>query len=122
VVKKSAHVEELRTTRVADADPVVASARWALTSERVTKQPEGPDLPGLLDTIEGRMKDAPDRQQWAMNTTLAMIGIEHAGLRGRALGIGERLEVLKDYPTPPNCTSPFAPAWIQKIVRRRAAA
>jgi hypothetical protein len=27
--------------------------------------------------------------------------------------------VLKDYPTPPNCTSPFAPIWITEIVRRQ---
>jgi hypothetical protein len=26
--------------------------------------------------------------------------------------------VLKDYPTPPNCTSPYAPAWIAEMVRR----
>ncbi|MBA4101673.1 MAG: DNA alkylation repair protein, partial [Arthrobacter sp.] len=35
-----------------------------------------------------------------------------------ALEIGERLEVLKDYPTSPGCTSPFAPAWINEMVRR----
>lgn len=38
------------------------------------------------------------------------------------LKIGERLEVLKDYPTPPGCTSPYAPAWINEIVRRQEAA
>ena len=55
------------------------------------------------------MKDAPDRLQWAMNHCLAQIGIEHAEYRARAIEIGERLRVLEDYPTPPNCTSPFAP-------------
>ena len=119
VVKKSAHAEELRLARLADTDPVVASGGWALTSERVVKKPEGLDLPGLLDTIEAGMKDAPDRLQWAMNTCLAQIGIEHAEHRERALAIGERLEVLKDYPTPAGCTSPFAPAWIGEMVRRK---
>lgn len=119
VVKKSAHAEELRLAWLADTDPVVASAGWALTSERVVKKPEGLDLPGLLDTIEAGMKDAPDRQQWAMNTCLAQIGIEHAEHRERALAIGERLQVLKDYPTPAGCTSPFAPAWIGEMVRRK---
>jgi 3-methyladenine DNA glycosylase AlkD len=65
------------------------------------------------------MKDAQSRLQWAMNETLANIGIYHEDLRARALDIGERLEVLKDYPTPPNCTSPFAPIWINAIVARR---
>lgn len=118
VVKKGPHAEDLRVAWLADPDAVVAAAGWALTSERVAKAPEGLDLPGLLDVIEAEMKDAPDRLQWAMNTCLAQIGIEHFAYRPRALEIGERLEVLKDYPTSPGCTSPFAPAWINEMVRR----
>ncbi|WP_186329053.1 DNA alkylation repair protein [Arthrobacter sp. U41] len=119
VVKKNQHAEELRLAWFADPDPVVASAGWALTTERVAKNPEGLDLPGLLDVIEAEMKDSPDRLQWAMNHCLAQIGIEHAEQRARALAVGERLQVLKDYPTPPGCTSPFAPAWINEMVRRQ---
>ncbi|MEV0375525.1 DNA alkylation repair protein [Streptomyces sp. NPDC050636] len=119
VVKKNPHSEELRLAWSADPDPVVASAGWALTTERVTKKPEGLDLAGLLDVIETEMKDAPDRLQWAMNHCLAQIGIEHAEHRTRAIDIGERLEVLKDYPTSPGCTSPFAPIWITEMVRRQ---
>ena len=119
VVKKHPHAEALRLAWSADPDPVVASAGWALTTERVAKKPAGLDLAGLLDLIEAHMKEAPDRLQWAMNHCLAQIGIEHAEHRARALDIGERLEVLKDYPTPPNCTSPFAPIWITEMVRRR---
>ncbi|MFE0965947.1 DNA alkylation repair protein [Streptomyces fungicidicus] len=119
VVKKSPHAEELRVAWSADPDPVVASAGWALTTERVAKKPAGLDLGGLLDVIEAEMKDAPDRLQWAMNHCLAQIGIEHDGHRARALAVGERLEVLKDYPTPPGCTSPYAPVWINEMVSRR---
>jgi 3-methyladenine DNA glycosylase AlkD len=119
VVKKSPHSEQLRLAWFADPDPVVASAGWALTTERVTKQPEVLDLAGLLDLIEADMKDAPDRLQWAMNHCLAQIGIDHPEHRTRAIDIGERLEVLKDYPTPPGCTSPFAPIWITEMVGRR---
>jgi len=121
VVKKSPHAEALRMAWFADPDPVVASAGWALTTDRVVKKPDGLDLPGLLDIIEAEMKDAPERLQWAMNNCLAQIGIEHPEHRARALEIGERLEVLKDYPTPPNCTSPFAPIWITEMVRRKDA-
>ena len=121
VVKKNPHVEELRMAWLADADPVVASAGWALTADRVVKKPEGLDLAGLLDVVEAEMGDAPERLQWAMNTCLAQIGIQHPEHRARAVEIGERLEVLKDYPTPPNCTSPYAPAWITEMVRRQAA-
>ena len=120
VVKKSPHAEELRLTWSADPDPSVASAGWALTTERVARKPEGLDLPGLLDVIEAEMKDAPDRLQWAMNHCLAQIGIEHAEHRARAIDIGERLQVLEDYPTPPNCTSPYAPVWITEMVSRRS--
>ena len=119
VVKKNPHAEELRLAWFADPDPVVASAGWALTTDRVAKKPEGLDLTGLLDIIEAGMKDAPDRLQWAMNSCLAQIGIEHAEHRARAIDIGERLRVLEDYPTPPNCTSPFAPVWITEMVNRR---
>ncbi|GAA1880836.1 hypothetical protein GCM10009836_72670 [Pseudonocardia ailaonensis] len=109
VVRKSAHAEVLRQTWFADPDPVVANAGWALTVDRVAKRPEGLDLPSLLDGIEASMKAAPDRLQWAMNHCLTQLGIDHAEHRARALAIGERLRVLEDYPTPPNCTSPYAP-------------
>lgn len=122
VVRKNPHREELRLAWSADPDPVVASAGWALTTDRVTKKPAGLDLAGLVDVIEARMKDAPDRLQWAMNHCLARIGIDHPEHRARAIDIGERLAVLKDYPTPPGCTSPYAPVWITEMVRRQRTA
>ena len=118
VVKKSPHAEELRLAWHDDPDPVIASAGWALTTERVVKKPEGLDLVGLLDVIEAQMKNAPGRLQWAMNNCLAQIGIERAEYRGRAIDIGERLQGLKEYPTPPNGTSPFAPTWVAEVVSR----
>ncbi|MEV0080120.1 DNA alkylation repair protein [Nocardia neocaledoniensis] len=121
VVEKHPAAEDLRQSWLADPDPAVASAGWALTSDRVVKRPDGLDLAGLLDVIEAEMADAPDRLQWAMNTCLARIGIEHPAYRARAVDIGERLNVLADYPTPPNCTSPFAPVWIAEMVRRQQA-
>ncbi|MFS4490729.1 DNA alkylation repair protein [Dietzia kunjamensis] len=121
VVMKGPYAEDLRVAWLGDADPVVASAGWALTADRVVKKPEGLDLPVLLDVIEAEMADAHERLQWEMNTCLAQIGIQHPDLRARALEIGERLGVLRDYPTPPNCTSPYAPEWIGEMVRRREA-
>ncbi|WBL20095.1 DNA alkylation repair protein [Citricoccus sp. NR2] len=120
LVLKSAHIEELRTRWLAEPEhPEVYAAGWALTADTVVKHPDRLDLPGLLDTLEAEMTDADERPQWEMNSTLAMIGIHHESLRARALDIGERLEVLKDYSTPPNCTSPFAPEWITEMVRRQ---
>ena len=37
----------------------------------------------------------------------------------RAMAIGNKLEVLKDYPVPKGCTSPFAPIWIAYILEHR---
>lgn len=119
VVKRSRHRHALRRAWIADPDPVVASAGWGLTSHVLRKGEEELDVPALLDVIEAQMAAAPERLQWAMNETLATIGIEVPELRERALAIGERLGVLRDYPTPAGCTSPFAPAWIAEMVRRR---
>ncbi|KQZ23555.1 DNA alkylation repair protein [Microbacterium sp. Root553] len=119
VAKKSPLADELRWRWFDDADPTVSAAAWSLTTVRVAKDAEGLDLDHLLDLIERDLKDAPRRLQWSMNETLANIGIFHPELRARALEIGERLQVLADYPTAPGCTSPFAPVWIGEIVRRR---
>lgn len=119
IAKKSPHAEALRERWFDDADADARAAAWSLTTARVVKKPEGLDLDALLDRIERELKDAPSREQWAMNETLAQIGIQHPTYRERALEIGNRLQVLADYPTPPNCTSPFAPAWIAEMVRRQ---
>lgn len=43
---------------MADDDPVVASAGWSLTADRIVKAPAGLDLEGLLDTIEANLATA----------------------------------------------------------------
>ncbi|WP_434043343.1 MULTISPECIES: DNA alkylation repair protein [Sorangium] len=121
VVKASRHVEALRVRWKDAASALVGRAGWSLTTDRVVKSPAGLDLPALLDQIEAEMKTAPGPKQWSMNHCLAEIGIHNPGLRARAMAIGERLEVLKDYPASPGCTPPFAPVWIAEMVRRQKA-
>ncbi|HMJ57072.1 MAG TPA: DNA alkylation repair protein [Polyangiaceae bacterium] len=120
VVKQSRHAEELRVGWK-DGGDLVGRAGWSLTTERVVKKPEGLHLEALLDQLEKEMKRAPAQKQWAMNHCLAEIGIHHPKLRKRAIGIGERLAVLIDYPASPGCTPPYAPVWIAEMVRRREA-
>jgi len=120
IVKKTKLLEELRQLLMGADDSVQLAAGWELTAHQVVKDPAKLDLPELLNIIERKMLNAPDRLQWAMNTTLAQIGIEHESLRERALAIGEKLQVLADYPTSPGCTSPFAPIWINEMVKRKA--
>jgi 3-methyladenine DNA glycosylase AlkD len=117
MVKPSKHADELRL-RWKDGDDLIGRAGWSLTTDRVVKNTDGLDLDALLAQIEKELKRAPAQKQWAMNHCLAEIGIEHARLRERAIAIGERLKVLIDYPTPPGCTSPYAPVWIAEMVRR----
>ncbi|VTR94324.1 dna alkylation repair protein : Putative DNA alkylation repair enzyme OS=Solitalea canadensis (strain ATCC 29591 / DSM 3403 / NBRC 15130 / NCIMB 12057 / USAM 9D) GN=Solca_1317 PE=4 SV=1: DNA_alkylation [Gemmata massiliana] len=96
-----------------------ARAGWGITSGRVAKSPEGLDLPALLDRIEAEMGSAAPAVQWTMNSTLAAIGINHPKLRKRAIAIGEKLGVYRDYPCSKGCTSPFAPIWINEMVKRQ---
>jgi 3-methyladenine DNA glycosylase AlkD len=97
----------------------LARAAWSLTSGRINGSPQGLDLPALLDRIEAEMPGAPPETQWTMNNCLAGIGIHFPELRERAVAIGERLGILRDYPVSKGCTSPFAPIWIREMVRRQ---
>ncbi len=121
LLKKHPESEDRRILWMDDVDEVVASAGWALTTQAVAHHMENLDIRQLLDAIETEMKLAPPRLQWAMNECLAHIGIHYPEYRARAISIGKRLEVLKDYPTPPNCTSPYAPLWIKEMVSRQEA-
>jgi 3-methyladenine DNA glycosylase AlkD len=118
VLKAHPDKETLRDPWMDETHPMLRRAGWSLTAERVNKSPEGLDLSGLLDRLEAEMPVAPDVVQWTMNNTLAAIGITHAPLRARALAMGERMGIFRDYPTPKGCTSPFAPLWIGEMVRR----
>ncbi|MFZ1751384.1 MAG: DNA alkylation repair protein, partial [Saprospiraceae bacterium] len=104
---------------LADGDPWAARAGWALTSERISKSPDGIDLPALLNRIESDMKDAAPEVQWTMNNCLAGIGIHFPEHRQRALAIGEALGIYRDFPVSKGCTSPFAPIWINEMVSRQ---
>lgn len=65
------------------------------------------------------MATAAPEAQWTMNFALAEIGINHPQHRQRAIEVGEKLGVYRDYPVPRGCTSPFAPIWIKEMVRRQ---
>ena len=119
VVKKHPDKETLRQSWMADDDRWAARAGWSLTAERVVKSPDGLDLPALLDRIESEMADAAPEVQWTMNSTLAEIGIHFPKLRKRAIAIGEKLGIYRDYPVSKGCTSPFAPIWINFMVSRQ---
>ncbi|MEX2049133.1 MAG: DNA alkylation repair protein [Gemmatimonadota bacterium] len=119
VLKEHPDKEGLRQAWMADDDRWAARAGWSLTSGRVARSPEGLDLAALLDRIESELADAPDEVKWTMNTCLANIGIHSGVHRARAIAIGEALGAYRDYPVSKGCTSPFAPIWIEEMVRRQ---
>jgi 3-methyladenine DNA glycosylase AlkD len=119
VVKEHAEKETLRKKWMTSDDRWAARAGWQLTAGRVAKCPDGLDLAALLDRIEKEMAAAAPEVQWTMNTCLATIGIHFPKHRTRALAIGENLGIYRDYPCAKGCTSPFAPIWINEMVRRQ---
>jgi 3-methyladenine DNA glycosylase AlkD len=119
VVRQHPDKEALRRDWMAADDRWAARAGWDLTAERVAKSPDGLDVPALLDRIEAEMADARPEVQWTMNNTLATIGIHFPKLRKRAIAIGEKLGIYRDWPVSKGCTSPFAPIWINYMVSRQ---
>ncbi len=119
VIKLYPDNESLRQAWMHSEEVMSARAGWSLTSGRVAKNPDGLDLPALLDRIESEMAGAAPEVQWTMNSTLAQIGINFPQHRDRALAIGEKLGIYRDYPVSKGCTSPFAPIWINEMVSRQ---
>lgn len=119
IVKEYPDKEKLRVKWMESKNPMAARAGWSLMAGRVSREPEGLDLSALLDRIEAEMPKAPPEAQWTMNTTLAQVGIHFPEHRKRAIAIGEKLGIYKDYPISKGCTSPFAPIWINEMVNRK---
>jgi 3-methyladenine DNA glycosylase AlkD len=119
VVKNHPEKETLRQAWMEDDDRWAARAGWSLTSERIARSPDGLDVPALLDRIESEMGTSAPEVQWTMNSCLAGIGIHFSQHRKRAIAIGEKLGVYRNYPVSKGCTSPFAPIWINEMVHRQ---
>lgn len=119
VVGKHPDRESVRQPWMDDDNPWTCRAGWNLTSLRIAKDPEGIDQPVLLDRIESEMASAPAEVQWTMNFCLAGIGIHSPIHRERAISIGEKLGVYRDFPVSKGCTSPFAPIWINEMASRQ---
>jgi 3-methyladenine DNA glycosylase AlkD len=119
VVKDHPDKEKLRQKWMTDDDKWAARAGWSLTASRIQKDSDGLDLPALLDRIESEAGGAAPETQWTMNTCLYNIGIYHAKHRKRALALGEKLGMYRDYPCSKGCVSPYAPIAINEMVRRQ---
>ena len=111
--------EELRLKWLKSDNNMALRCAWSLTAERISKNPEGLDIKAILDRIESKMAEVASEIQWTMNFALAYTGIHFPEYRQRALDIGEKLGIYRDYPVSKGCTSPFAPIWIKEMVSRQ---
>ncbi len=111
--------EELRKEWLKSENTMALRCAWSLTAERIVKSPERLDISAILDRIDIEMPKAAPEVQWTMNFALAYAGINFPELRNRALAIGEKLGIYKDYPVSKGCTSPYAPIWINEMVSRQ---
>lgn len=102
-----------------DEDGWAARAGWNLTATKVAKDADRLDLPALLDRIEKEMPDAPPETQWMMNNTLIAIGVHHPKHRKRAIAIGEKIGLYKDWPVSKGCTPPYVPVCVPEMVKRQ---
>lgn len=118
VVKEYADKEGLRLEWLASTNKWANRLAWSLTAGRISRGAEGMDLDQLLQQLEVEMPLALPEVQWTMNFALAYIGIHHPAYRTRAVDLGERLGLYRDYPVSKGCTSPFVPIWVREIVSR----
>ncbi|HXW08594.1 MAG TPA: DNA alkylation repair protein [Vicinamibacterales bacterium] len=119
VVKEHPEKDSLREKWMQAKDRWAARAGWNLTASLVSRSGNGIDLGALLDRIEAELPGAKPEVQWTMNNTLAAIGIHHAEHRKRAIAIGERIGLYRDWPVSKGCTPPYVPVWIEEMVKRK---
>jgi 3-methyladenine DNA glycosylase AlkD len=119
IIKDHPEKESLREDWLNSDNKWAARAGWSLTAGKIVRDSKGLNPIKILDRIEAEMAFAKPEVQWTMNNALAQIGITFPEHRKRAIEIGEKLGIYRDYPVSKGCTSPFAPIWINEMVRRQ---
>lgn len=119
VLKEHSDNESMRTKWMDSDNKWAARSGWSLTAGKVARDSQDVDINKLLNRIEREMPRSFPEVQWTMNTALAQIGIHFPEHRNRAIDIGEKLGIYRDFPVSKGCTSPFAPVWIREMVKRQ---
>jgi 3-methyladenine DNA glycosylase AlkD len=120
VVAEHPEKETLRQKWMKAKDRWSARAGWHFTASRINKHTaDDLDLPALLDRIEKELPKAKPEVQWTMNNTLAAIGIHHPQHRKRAVALGEKIGLYRDWPVAKGCTPPYVPVWVDAMVKRQ---
>lgn len=116
--------DSLREKWMKDKDRWAARAGWHLSASKINKAEKGKavdalDVAALLDRIEKELPKAKPEVQWTMNNTLMAIGIKHAALRKRAIAIGAKVGLYKDWPVSKGCIIPYVPVAVEAMVKRK---
>lgn len=77
-----------------------------------------PNSEELLSLIEKRIVNEVPEVQWAMNFTVAQIGIFQSEFRNRCIAIGEETGLYKDEIVAKNCTPNYLPKYIEMQVAK----
>lgn len=120
ILKDHSAKEELRIKWLKSKNKWALRAGWSLMAGKIARDSNDLDLDALLKQLQKEMPKAAPEVQWTMNYALAYIGIHHPAYRKQALNIGEELGIYRDYPVSKGCTSPFAPIWINEMVKRQS--
>jgi len=119
VVAQHPEKDVLREKWMNDKNPWAARAGWHLTASGVSKGDNGFDVGALLERIEKEMPKAKPEVRWTMNNTLGAIGIRHAEHRRRAVAIGEKIGLYKDWPLSKGCIPPYVPVWVEAMTKKK---
>jgi len=120
ILKDHPAKEELRIQWLKSKNKWALRAGWSLMAGKIARDAGELDLDALLKQLQKEMPKAVPEVQWTMNFALAYIGIHHPAYRKKALSIGEELGIYRDYPVSKGCTSPFAPIWINEMIKRQS--
>lgn len=119
-LRKISNRKELFKLWNEDSNPLIRRASWDLVVGLILDdQYTEPEVKHLLDLIEDRLVDSVEDEKWAMNRSLAEIGIKYEGFRPQVLELAERLGVYREMKVAKGCTSAYAPEWIAAILRRK---
>ncbi len=118
VIKFHADKEELRDRWMNAKNPSLRRFAWQLTASKLNSKDPNLNINNILIVLEKEMDNENPLVQWTMNTALASIGIHYPEFRTQAIALGHRLAIYKDYPVSKGCVSPFAPIWIEEMVKR----
>lgn len=119
IVKEHTEKEQLRIKWLKSKNKWALRSGWSLMAGKIARDSGGLDMAALLKQLQQEMPKAVPEVQWTMNFALAYIGIHHPSFRKQALALGEEMGIYRDYPVSKGCTSPFAPVWINEMVRRQ---